>query len=303
MRLEQLKYIIEIAECKSISKAAKKLYISQPSLSKAVSHLEAELGTTLFVRHQHGITLTTEGEKITQKAKYILETINEIKEIPNDLKQEQPPTILKISFPYIMCNEVFINILFEIQRNPPAMHIIPFQKSTYETISALQNNFLDFGVISFSTNEKENIYSICQESKLTCINLSKEEFYVVVRKKHSLANFNFISVDSCNDFFLVTLSDLIESNLDFYNHKCIYVPNFDIIDSILANSDNITILPRIGAITCKGVRQGYLQAIPITNFPKQHYISLIFHTDHSLSKEAQAFMNLFNHTYEQICAF
>ena len=48
MRLEQLQYIVETAKQKSISKAAKNLYISQPSLSKAISQLETELGFFYF---------------------------------------------------------------------------------------------------------------------------------------------------------------------------------------------------------------------------------------------------------------
>lgn len=229
--------------------------------------------------------------------------INDIEQVHCETSADANPVVLKISFPYIMCNEVFMNILFEIQKLPPAMHIIPFQKNTSETINALTNDFLEFGIVSYSSNEKASIFSLCQEHHLTCIDLSKEEFYVVVRKKHVLANRNFIDNSTCNAFPLVTFSDLLETNSEFYFSNNIYVPNFDIMDSILANSDNITILPRIGAVTCKGVRQGYLQALPILNFPRKHHISLIFKSDHPLSKEAQSFMNVFSRTYNQICAF
>lgn len=79
MRLEQLYYIVEVARQKSISKAAKNLYISQPSLSKAISQLENELDTPLFVRLQQGIIPTTTGELIIDKAQNILKEVADIK--------------------------------------------------------------------------------------------------------------------------------------------------------------------------------------------------------------------------------
>lgn len=51
MTLQQLKYIITIAECGSITSAAQKLFITQPSLSKSIADLEAEMGITIFYRN------------------------------------------------------------------------------------------------------------------------------------------------------------------------------------------------------------------------------------------------------------
>ena len=50
MRIEQLKYVVEIAKTKSINQAAANLYLSQPNLSKAVKALEEELGCVLIQR-------------------------------------------------------------------------------------------------------------------------------------------------------------------------------------------------------------------------------------------------------------
>jgi len=51
-----------VANCKNISAAAKELYISQPAISKAISKLEQNLDTKLFIRNSRGVSLTTEGE-------------------------------------------------------------------------------------------------------------------------------------------------------------------------------------------------------------------------------------------------
>lgn len=56
--LKSFTYVLAVAECKSISKAAELLYISQPSLSRFISSLEQELGILLFERKSNGISLT-----------------------------------------------------------------------------------------------------------------------------------------------------------------------------------------------------------------------------------------------------
>ncbi|MCD8009275.1 MAG: LysR family transcriptional regulator [Lachnospiraceae bacterium] len=71
MTLNQLSYIITIAETGSLNKAAEQLYVSQPSLSSAVRELEKELGITLLYRSGRGVTLTNDGAEFLLYAKEI----------------------------------------------------------------------------------------------------------------------------------------------------------------------------------------------------------------------------------------
>ena len=73
MTLQQLKYVIQIAQCGSISTAAQKLFITQPSLSKAVSDLEKEMGITIFCRSSRGVYLTEDGSKFLSYARQVTE--------------------------------------------------------------------------------------------------------------------------------------------------------------------------------------------------------------------------------------
>jgi len=73
MTLQQLKYILAIVACGSISEAAKRLYVSQPSLSSAVKELEEEFGIEIFVRSPKGIALTNEGIEFLAYARQVVE--------------------------------------------------------------------------------------------------------------------------------------------------------------------------------------------------------------------------------------
>ncbi len=75
MSLEQLKYLIEVANCKSINKAAQNLYITQPALSIAINSLEEELQYPLLKRTKKGVLLTEDGVRVLQEAQMVLNTI------------------------------------------------------------------------------------------------------------------------------------------------------------------------------------------------------------------------------------
>ena len=66
------KYIVETAETGTISRAAEKLYISQPSLTAAIRELEHEFGITIFQRTNKGIILTSEGEEFLGYARQVI---------------------------------------------------------------------------------------------------------------------------------------------------------------------------------------------------------------------------------------
>ena len=73
MTLQQLKYVITVAEKGSITEAAKDLYISQPSLSGAVKEVEKEAGLMIFNRCRAGVALTTEGMEFLGYARQVVQ--------------------------------------------------------------------------------------------------------------------------------------------------------------------------------------------------------------------------------------
>ena len=76
MKINTLEYFVVLAELQSMNKAAKALYVAQPSLSKALGKLESEIGVQHFYRGANGLRLTEAGEKILPEAKQILKYYN-----------------------------------------------------------------------------------------------------------------------------------------------------------------------------------------------------------------------------------
>ena len=78
MNILHLKYATEIAETKSISKAAANLYMGQPNLSRAIKELEEHIGITIFNRTSKGITVTDEGEEFLRYARRIIAQVEQV---------------------------------------------------------------------------------------------------------------------------------------------------------------------------------------------------------------------------------
>ena len=94
MNIDQIRYFLEIANCKKISQAAENLYISQSSLNASITKLEDELGYKLFTRSKKGMELTDDGKEILKQAETIMEYIYGWKRLGKDNAEDNPTRVL-----------------------------------------------------------------------------------------------------------------------------------------------------------------------------------------------------------------
>ena len=102
MELSQLRTLIQVAELGSLSKAADRMHIAQPALSRQIRLLEEELGIRLFARHGRGMIITEQGQKVLQHATRILAELEEIRtqasetSLTGQIAIGMPPTVADI---------------------------------------------------------------------------------------------------------------------------------------------------------------------------------------------------------------
>ncbi len=102
MTLQQLRYLLEISRCGSITEAAKRLYIAQPSLSKTIKDLEEEFHIEIFKRGRHGITFTAEGEEFLRYAQRVLDATESMMNYFKDEEASKEEVHLSISSQHYM---------------------------------------------------------------------------------------------------------------------------------------------------------------------------------------------------------
>ena len=143
-----------VAECKNISAAAKELYISQPAISKAISKLEANLETTLFIRNSRGVSLTQEGEYLYKQVKHAFVCIktgeDRIKKM-NELGVGH----VTIGVSTTLCKFVLLPYLNKYIKKNPHIKITICCQTSSETIAALENGSIDIGFIGLPHKPKD----------------------------------------------------------------------------------------------------------------------------------------------------
>ena len=111
--LQQLRYIIEVAECGSINAASQQLYVSQPTLSATIKDTEQELGISIFNRTNRGITLTNEGTEFIGYARQILEQFDLFEARYTNAHSSNSGRLSVSSQHYAFCVQAFVDLAEE----------------------------------------------------------------------------------------------------------------------------------------------------------------------------------------------
>lgn len=145
MDFKQLQYFVTVAEEKSISAAAKKLFLAQPPLSRQIKLLEQELGTLLLDRSVRGITLTPEGELLYQYAQKLLATQLCLgKELRDMARQEQD--VLRVGMVPSTAGVFLEKHLYPFHTAHPRV-LLHLREGYSELVELLEEERLDFAVM------------------------------------------------------------------------------------------------------------------------------------------------------------
>lgn len=160
---------VTVARCKNISGAARALYISQPAISKAISRLEQNLNTTLFLRSSRGVKLTEAGEILYRQVESAFLAINQGEQ---KLKKMQELGIghLSIGVSSTLCKYVLLPYLRTFTKENPHIQLSIACQSTYRTVQEMENGSVDIGLIGENDHmDKLSFYPVQEiEDILVC---------------------------------------------------------------------------------------------------------------------------------------
>lgn len=147
--LSSYKVFYEVAKAGNISKAAKRLFISQPAISKSIVKLEEQVGVRLFHRNSRGVHLTAEGEVLFS---HVQEAFEYIERGEEELKRIKEFNIghLRIGASASLCKFILIPYLKEYLKRYPHMKVTIENQETLSTVQKLENQQLDVGLVAYS---------------------------------------------------------------------------------------------------------------------------------------------------------
>jgi LysR family transcriptional regulator, transcription activator of glutamate synthase operon len=147
MHIEQLEYIVKVAETGSISIAAQSLHVSQSGISQSITKLEDELGVKLFKRNRRlGAVPTNEGKTLIKKAYEVLMKLHEFKEEAQTYNTVHTGNLKISSIPGFML--FLLEPLSAYKKAYPNVNIEISEKTTQHIIENVQNNLIDIGLIT-----------------------------------------------------------------------------------------------------------------------------------------------------------
>ena len=190
MTLQQLRYVVTIAEIGTISKAAEELFVSQPSLTKALKELEKEMQITIFDRTNKGIHVSREGEIFLGYARQVLEQaalIEEKYKHKSGGKQEFCISTQHYSFAV----NAFVDLIKEYGQEEYDFSLRETQ--TYEIIEDVARMRSEIGILFLNDFNESVIGKILKSSDLVFHELFIAKPHVFISRKHPLAGKNIIT--------------------------------------------------------------------------------------------------------------
>ncbi len=211
MTILQLKYVISIANSKSLREAASRLFVSQPALSTAIRELEEELGIRLFERTNKGIRLTDQGNEFLAYAKEAVSRYELIED--RYLDQDKEKIHFSVSMQhYVFAVHAFINVTKEAD---PEKYVFSVHETrTDEVLNNVRSLKSEVGVISFSRSNEKVMKKLFREYQLEFTPLLTRETFVYVWKDHPQAHKKELSLEDMKNYPCISFDQSSES--EFY---------------------------------------------------------------------------------------
>lgn len=176
MDIRQLQYFVGIAETGRFSEASRVLFVTQSAVSQQIKLLEEELGTQLFVRQPHNVTLTESGQELLPLAKKVLRGISECRDRISDLKGLLCGT-LNVGLTYSL--EPYIReTMIAFMMRYPKVKVNAYYKSLSELLRMLKDHEIDIMFSMMPTSPHEFA---------TSIPLTEYRLAAIMKNTHPLA--------------------------------------------------------------------------------------------------------------------
>ena len=291
MTLNELRFIVAVAQEKSFRRAAEKSFISQPALSLAIQKLEEELGVRIFERGRGEVAITSVGSAIVEQAQRALEEVERIREIA-DQGKNQLESPLKIGIIYSVGPYLLPNLIPALKEVAPSMPLEIEENITANLDVLLKNGKLDVIVIALPFGD----------AGILTHPLYDESFEVVVSSEHRWARRRSVHPGELAEEKVL----LLDSGHCFSNQVAEACPemtrkgaevqqgtSLETIRNMVASGLGITVLP--ASANSERYRSSLLKVIPFVKPAPSRRIALAWRKSYARTKAIDALISAVKH--------
>lgn len=292
LTLQQLKYVLKVADSGSISEAAKSLFISQPSLSNAIKELEKEIKITIFTRCNRGIAISNEGAEFLGYARQVIQQSDMLEE--KYLKAAPAKQRFCISTQhYTFTANAFVDLVREFGGSEYEFTIR--ETKTYEIIEDVKNLRSELGVIYVSNYNETVILKLLKESNIRFSELFTAKPHVFINKTHPLADKTIIELEELEDYPCLSFEQG-EYNSFYFSEEILSTRS---VKKSIKVSDRAAIVNFIiglnGYTISTGVFPKYLHGEQVTAVPlnvdEEIKVGVIMHKDVTITKLGEIYLD------------
>lgn len=244
--LQQLRYLIAVAEYGSINKAAASLYASQSNLSTAIKDLERELGITIFTRNNRGVALTNDGAELVSYARQVMEQVSMIEERYSPAQQSFARLAVSTQH-YAFSLQAFMEVADRFAGDEYDF-ILP-ETTTAQIISDVATFRSDAGILYVDSFNERVLMKAFADSHLTFTPLFSARTHVFMSEKHPLAKSAVLKLEDLADYPRYSFEQGPSASLYYAEEPLAYLPhskNIAITDrgtltNLLANHSGYTL--------------------------------------------------------------
>ena len=262
MTLQQLKYAVTVAECGTISAAAEKLFISQPSLTTAIRELESEMGVTIFSRTNRGVIVSREGEEFLGYARQILSQAQLLQERFSG--REQGEKRFAVSSQHFNFTVLAFSRLVQNFRGP--RYSFHFRETTtYEVLEDVSQLRSEVGILALNEDNERFLRRMFGKLGLEFTELKRVQAELFVSAEHPLAGRRFVTVEDVSPYPCITFEQG-EHNGQFF---------FEGLSAVAAQSHK-TICVRERATEYQLLRalNGFSPDVGVSSMYREEFVSL-----------------------------
>jgi DNA-binding transcriptional LysR family regulator len=287
MDYDQLASFLEVSKLRSFSRAAEKLFRTQPAISAQVRLLEQECGEKLFDRSGKKVQLTPAGEVLQQYAERLLELQKEALRAIAELNQAPRGKL------YIGCNEatclyVLPKAFAHFKQLYPLVQISIYRNFSHKIIQKVQENAVDVGIVTLPFTAPN----------MEVIRVFRDEVQAVTPRNHPLAKKRSVTVEEVAGYPLIlpktghtrVVIDRLLREFRSRQQISMELASVETIKKFVGAGLGISLISRSYAQA--EVAAGLLKLIPLEGDKLYRELGLIYRRDRYLSLPAKAFINV-----------
>lgn len=234
MNIQQLRYVVAIANSGTFREAAEKLYVSQPSLSISIRDLEKELGFQIFSRTSSGTFLTKKGMEFYEQAQALVKGFDKFENFY--LQAEEGEKTFSISSQHYDFLPPLITEFSKRYPNYPKLRI--FESTTVQILDEVAQGYSELGIIYLNNRNSKGILQKLDKLNLEVTDLFDFQTHVFLRAGHPLAQQAEIELADLTDLPTVRFTQEKEAYL-YYSENFIDTSDapvvFDVTDRATLN--------------------------------------------------------------------